>query len=49
MLNLGVGGQQPLGELAVLKEYLQEASTLVWMFFEGNDYSLAERNSEFLL
>lgn len=49
VLNLGVGGQQPLGELAVLKEYLPEASTLVWMFFEGNDYSLAERNSEFLL
>jgi len=48
VLNLGVDGQQPLGELAVLKEYLPPSDVLVWLFFEGNDYALKEKNHLFL-
>lgn len=48
VLNLGVGGHQPLGELAVLKEYLPPTDVLVWVYFEGNDFALDEKNRVFL-
>jgi len=48
VLNLGVGGHQPLGELAVLKEYMPSSDILVWVYFEGNDFALQEKNHVFL-
>ena len=38
VLNLSIGGHQPLDELATLKEYAPQFKTLVWLFFEGNDF-----------
>lgn len=37
LLNLSVGGHQPLDELATLVEYAPTFKTLVWLFYEGND------------
>lgn len=39
VINLGVGGNGPLLELAVLKEYLPKNKTknVIWIYFEGND------------
>jgi hypothetical protein len=38
-LNLGMGGNGPLAELATLKEYLEvlRPKVVLWFFFEGND------------
>jgi hypothetical protein len=38
-LNLGMGGNGPLAELATLKEYLEvlKPKIVLWFFFEGND------------
>jgi hypothetical protein len=38
VLNLSIGGHQPLDELATLKEYAPQFKVLVWLFFEGNDF-----------
>jgi hypothetical protein len=38
LLNLGAPGGQPLEELGTIKEYLPTGKTLIWVFFEGNDY-----------
>jgi len=38
VLSLSVGGHQPLDELATLKEYAPQFKTLVWLFYEGNDF-----------
>ena len=40
VLNLGSGGNGPLIEYAVLREYLfPKVKNVVWIFFEGNDLS----------
>ena len=40
LLNLGRGGAGPLTELALLREFLsgRRTETLLWSFFEGNDW-----------
>jgi len=47
LLNLGVGGNKPLEQLAVIKEYMPSAHALVLTFYEGNNY-LRDRNPEFM-
>ena len=40
-LNLGMGGNGPLVELATLREFLPpfKPKIVLWVYFEGNDYS----------
>jgi hypothetical protein len=47
VLNLSVGGHQPLDELAVLKEFYAPSRVFVWLYFEGNDFFEA-LNADFL-
>ena len=52
-LNLGNGGNGPLIELALLKEYVEavEPEIVLWIYFEGNDLSdlKGERTSSILM
>jgi hypothetical protein len=52
-LNLGNGGNGPLIELAVLKEYAEaiEPEIVLWIYYEGNDLSdlEGERKSSMLM
>jgi hypothetical protein len=52
-LNLGNGGNGPLIELAVLKEYAEpiQPEIVLWIYFEGNDLSdlKGERTSSMLM
>ena len=49
VLNLGVSSQQPLGELAIVKEFLPRAQTLIWFYSEVNDhYAVLEPDLAFL-
>jgi hypothetical protein len=45
VVNLGHAGYGPQQELVVLKRYALrlEPRTIIWMFFEGNDFADAER------
>jgi hypothetical protein len=47
VLNLSIGGHQPLDELGTLKEYAPHFKTLVWLFYEGND-SIPAADAEFV-
>lgn len=51
VLNLGIGGTGPLLQYAILKEYAElKKSTVIWFFYEGNDFSdLQKENSFFQL
>jgi len=52
VLDLGLGGNGPLIEYAILREYLDtDVKKVVWFFFEGNDlYELkTEKKSNILL
>lgn len=45
-MNLGVGGNGPLFELAAVREYAREAKAgvIVWMYYEGNDLNDLRRD-----
>jgi hypothetical protein len=47
-LNLGNGGNGPLIELAVLKEYVEpfKADIVLWVYYEGNDLIELEKERE---
>lgn len=48
VLNLGIGGNGPLMELASYREYAaqKQPHKVVWLFFEGNDISDLEAESK---
>src|SRR5207247_9302785 len=52
-LNLGMGGNGPLIELATLKEYLtvSRPRLVLWVYYEGNDFQdlAKERRHHFLM
>jgi hypothetical protein len=49
VLNLGAGGNGPLLELAVVKEYLEgkQVRYLFWIYFERNDFSDLEKRKKY--
>lgn len=48
VLNLGIGGTGPLSQYAILKEYVElKKSTVIWFFYEGNDFSDLEKENSF--
>ena len=52
VLNLGYGGNGPLMEYAVLREYLnQKVKNVLWIYFEGNDLDnlKTEKNNKILI
>lgn len=52
-INLGIGGNGPLIELAMIKEYLRakRPRTVLWIYYENNDLQdlIKERESEILV
>ncbi len=51
-INLGTGGNGPLVNFAVIKEYIEllKPKNIIWIYFEGNDLSdlKLEKNNEIL-
>jgi len=47
VLNLSLGGNGPLLEYAILREYLEFVNTkkVIWLFYEGNDLTDLEREN----
>lgn len=48
LINLGMSGNGPLGELATMLEYLsdKELKTVAWLYYEGNDIDDLTRELE---
>tara|TARA_Y100001970_G_scaffold122467_1_gene151784 strand:+ start:4594 stop:5910 length:1317 start_codon:yes stop_codon:yes gene_type:complete len=42
-LNLGIGGNGPLTNFAILREYNVKNKNIIWFFYEGNDLVNLER------
>tara|TARA_B100000965_G_scaffold208589_1_gene174311 strand:- start:1245 stop:2558 length:1314 start_codon:yes stop_codon:yes gene_type:complete len=42
-LNLGIGGNGPLTNFAILREYNIQSKNIIWFFYEGNDLINLER------
>ncbi len=42
-LNLGIGGNGPLTNFAILREYNIQNKNIIWFFYEGNDLVNLER------
>jgi hypothetical protein len=42
-LNLGIGGNGPLTNFAILREYNIKNKNIIWFFYEGNDLANLER------
>jgi hypothetical protein len=52
VINLGYGGNDPLHELAALKEYAEfrKPKNMLWIYYEGNDlFDLAINQSNILM